>query len=204
MPPAITASTGLDAITQLMEVYVSKKANPLTDGICREGLLHAGRSLLTAFENGNDTSAREDMALASLFGGLGLANAGLGAVHGFAGPLGGMISAGHGDICAALLPFVMEANVQALKNRRPDSTTLWKYDEIARILTDDKKARAADGAKWVRELCSALHVRPLSLLGLKEQDIPDAVAKACKSSSMKGNPIELTEEELMEILKKAL
>jgi len=204
MPPVVTASTGLDALTQLMEVYVSKKANPLTDGICREGLLRAGRSLRMAYENGNDKSAREDMAVASLFGGLCLANAGLGAVHGFAGPLGGMIPAGHGDICAALLSFVMEANVRALQNRRPDSAALRRYDEMARILTGNQKALASDGAKWVRQLCSALHVRPLSRLGLKEQDLPDAIAKARKSSSMKGNPVELTEQELMEILKKAI
>ncbi len=204
MSPAVTASTGLDALTQLMEVYVSKKANPLTDGICREGLLRAGRSLRTAYENGEDESAREDMAVASLFGGLGLANAGLGAVHGFAGPLGGMIPAGHGAICAGLLPFVMEINVRALQNRRLDSAALWRYDEIARILTGGKKARAADAAKWVRELCSALQVRSLSQLGLNERDFPDVLAKARKSSSMKGNPIELTNEELMEILKKAI
>jgi alcohol dehydrogenase class IV len=204
MSPAVTASTGLDALTQLMEVYVSKKANPITDGICREGLSRTGRSLLRAFENGDDEHAREDMAVASLFGGLGLANAGLGAVHGFAGPLGGMIPAGHGAICAGLLPFVMEVNVQALQDREPDSLALWRYDEIARILTGGKKAQASDGVKWIHELCSALQVRPLSQLGLKEQDFPDAVARARKSSSMKGNPIELTYGELMEILKKAI
>ena len=96
MPPSITASTGLDALTQLMEAYVSNKANPLTDGICREGLKRAGCSLLQAYEDGSNSSAREDMALASLFSGLALANAKLGAVHGFAGPLGGMIAAPHG------------------------------------------------------------------------------------------------------------
>ncbi len=204
MPPAVTASTGLDALTQLMEVYVSKKANPITDGICREGLLRAGRSLSRAFENGNNELAREDMAVASLFGGLGLANAGLGAVHGFAGPLGGMIPAGHGAICAGLLPFVMEVNVQALQDRESGSAALWRYNEIAQILTGSQKAQAADGVKWVHEFCSALQIRPLSQLGLKERDFPDVVAKARKSSSMKSNAIELTDEELMEILKKAI
>jgi len=115
MPPSVTASTGLDALTQLLEVYVSCQANPLTDGICREGLGRAGRSLRRAYEDGKDSDARQDMALASLFSGLGLANAKLGAVHGFAGPLGGMYSAPHGVICARLLPFVMAANVQALR-----------------------------------------------------------------------------------------
>ncbi|MDH3346115.1 MAG: iron-containing alcohol dehydrogenase, partial [Kiritimatiellaceae bacterium] len=98
MPPAVTASTGLDALTQLLEAFISKKANPMTDGLCREGLPRAVRSLRRAFENGDDLVAREEMAAASLFGGLALANAGLGAVHGFAGPLGGMFNAPHGMV----------------------------------------------------------------------------------------------------------
>ncbi len=203
MPPSITAGTGLDALTQLIEAYTSKNSNPLTDGICREGLKRAGRSLKRAYENGNDKIAREDMAIASLFGGLGLANAKLGAVHGFAGPLGGMISAGHGAICARLLPFVMEANIQALQNRRPGSEALARYDNIAQILTGNTTAQASDGVKWVFELCKALEILPLARLGLKEQDFPTAVAKAQKSSSMKGNPIDLTQDELTKILKKA-
>jgi alcohol dehydrogenase class IV len=204
MPPAITAETGLDALTQLMEAYVSNKANPLTDGICRQGLIRVGRSLRRAYEDGNNEQAREDMALAALFGGLGLANAGLGAVHGFAGPLGGMISAGHGTICAALLPHVIDANVQSLLAHHPDSPALIRYDQIAQILTSDQSAKAAEGVKWIHELCSALKVSPLSKLGLKGQDFPTVIAKARRSSSMKGNPIELTDDELLEILKKAI
>ena len=203
MPPLVTAGTGLDALTQLMEVYVSNKANALTDGICREGLRRAARSLRQAYENGSDHAAREDMAIASLFGGLGLANAKLGAVHGFAGPLGGMISAPHGVICARLLPFVCEANVQALQRRAADSAALARYDEIAQLLTATATAQAVDGVAWVQELCEALKVPPLTEFGLGEQDFPTVVAKSQKSSSMKGNPITLTDDELMEILKKA-
>ncbi len=203
MPPSVTASTGLDALTQLMEVYVSNKANPLTDGICREGLRRAGRSLHRAYEDGNNQTAREDMALASLFSGLGLANAKLGAVHGFAGPLGGMISAPHGVICARLLPFVMDVNVRALKSREENSAALARYDEIAQLLTGKAAAKAADGVAWVQDLCAALKVPPLAEFGLKERDFPKIVAKSKRSSSMKGNPIELTEDELLEILKKA-
>ena len=202
MPPSITAGTGLDALTQLMEVYVSNKANPLTDGICREGLKRAGRSLRQAYEDGSNDSAREDMSVASLFSGLALANAKLGAVHGFAGPLGGMISAPHGVICARLLPFVCQANVQALLNREPDSPALARYHEVARILTGEVSARAADGVEWVHGLCAALKVPSLAQFGLKEQDFPTVVAKAQKSSSMKGNPISLTDDELTKILKK--
>ncbi len=204
MPPSVTASTGLDALTQLMEVYISNKANPLTDSICREGLKRAGRSLRRAYEKGNDRTAREDMALASLFSGLGLANAKLGAVHGFAGPLGGMISAPHGVICARLLPFVMEANVRALQSRRAESPALARYDETAQILTGKAKLKAADGVTWVQGLCTNLKVPSLTEFGLKEQDFPTVVAKSQKSSSMKGNPIQLTEAELLEILKKAV
>ncbi|MHC4658435.1 MAG: iron-containing alcohol dehydrogenase [Planctomycetota bacterium] len=203
MPPSVTASTGLDALTQLMEVYVSNKANPLTDGICREGLKRAGQSLRKAYEDGSNAAAREDMALASLFGGLALANAKLGAVHGFAGPLGGMICAPHGVICARLLPYVMEANVQALQKRAAGSPALARYDQIAQTLTGKVTARAVDGVAWVQDLCAALKVPPLAEFGLKEQDFPTAVAKSQKSSSMKGNPVTLTDDELMEILKKS-
>ena len=203
MPPSITASTGLDALTQLMEVYVSNKANPLTDGICREGLKRAARSLRQAYEDGNNAAAREDMALASLLGGLALANAKLGAVHGFAGPLGGMISAPHGVICARLLPYVMETNVQALQKRAAGSPALARYDEVAQLLTGKLTARADDGVAWVQELCGALKVPSLAEFGLKEEDLPAVVAKSRKSSSMKGNPIALTDDELVEILKKS-
>jgi alcohol dehydrogenase class IV len=203
MPPEITASTGLDALTQLMEAYVSNKANPLTDGICREGLETAAASLRKAYEDGNNSRAREGMALASLFGGLALANAKLGAVHGFAGPLGGMISAPHGVICARLLPHVMEANVQVLQKRAPDSPAFARYDEVARILTGMDTARAIDGVRWIQGLCSALKVPSLADFGLKEEDFTAVVAKAQKSSSMKGNPIVLTSDELTDILMKS-
>ena len=200
MPPAVTAATGLDALTQLAEAYVSNKANPLTDGICREGLKRAGRSLRAAYEDGNNEAAREDMALASLFGGLALANAKLGAVHGFAGPLGGMTSAPHGVICARLLPHVMQANIQALQQRAADSAALARYDEIAAIVTDRTQAHALDGLAWVQDLCAVLKVPVLAEYGLQKQDFPEVLAKAQKSSSMKGNPIVLTAEESMRIL----
>jgi len=203
MPPALTAATGLDALTQLIEAFVSNKANPLADCICREGLVRAGRSLQAAYEDGGNKSAREDMALASLFGGLGLANAGLGAVHGFAGPLGGMIGAPHGAICAALLPFVTQANIEALQKRGAGSPALLRYDEVASLLTGKAGANATAGLEWMQELCAALKVPPLTQFGLKEQDFPQVVAKARKSSSMKGNPIALTDGELTQILYKA-
>jgi len=203
LPPSVTASTGLDALTQLIEPYVSNSANPLTDSLCREGTGRAARSLRRAYEAG-DPAAREEMSLASLFGGLALANAKLGAVHGFAGPLGGLFPAPHGTICARLLPLVMEANVRALQSRAPTSPTLRRYDEVARILTGKADATAADGVAWVQDLCAALAVPPLSRFGVTEADFPLVVAQAQKASSMKGNPLPLTDEELTEILRQAI
>jgi alcohol dehydrogenase class IV len=200
MPPAITASTGLDALTQVIEPYVSIGANPLTDAVCREGMQRAARSLQRAYENGTHAAAREDMAVTSLFGGLALANAKLGAVHGFAGPLGGMFPAPHGIICARLLPHVMETNVRALQTRQPDSPALRRYDEIAQLLTGQAAATAVDGVAWVQELCRALRVPPLADFGLTNEHFPIAVSKAKDASSMKGNPIVLTTDELTALL----
>ena len=204
MPPTITASTGLDAFTQLLEAFVSKKANPLTDGICREGLRLAARALVRVFENGGDTKAREAMSMASLFGGLALANAKLGAVHGIAGPLGGMFKAPHGAICGRLLPFVMERNIKALQMREPESSSLTRYREVAQIVTGKKIAEPSDGIKWVRNICSRLKLPPLSEYKIAETDFPLLVEKAQVASSMSGNPIQLIEKELVKILQQAL
>ena len=124
LPPAITASTGMDALTQLIEPFVSNKATPLTDAVCREGMVHAARSLRPAYVNGSDVLARRDMSLASLCGGLALANAKLGAVHGFAGVLGGILAAPHGAICARLLPPVMAQNLEAFQVREGENPVL--------------------------------------------------------------------------------
>jgi alcohol dehydrogenase class IV len=204
LPPSVTASTGLDAFTQLMEAFVSSHANAMTDGICREGLHRAAESLQRVYQNGNDRKAREDMCLASLFSGFALANAKLGAVHGIAGPLGGMVTGAHGAICASLLPYVMEMNIKALQAREAHSPALERYNELAGILTHRSKANAKDAIAWVKDLCQTLRVESLSHLGLSKADLPVVVAKSQNSSSMQGNPIRLTEEELFEILHNAL
>ncbi len=204
VPPDITASTGLDALTQCLEPFVSPRATPLTDGVCREGMQRAARSLRRAYDNGSDAAAREDMAVASLCGGLALANAGLGAVHGFAGPIGGMFPASHGAICARLLPFVMEANIRALHARAPGSPALARYDEVARLLTGDAASQAADGIDWVASLAEALHVPRLSHYGISPADLAEIVAKSQQASSMKANPIALTAGELDDVLRQAL
>jgi alcohol dehydrogenase class IV len=204
MPPEVTASTGLDALTQVMEPYVSNRANPLTDTLCREGMRRAARSLRRACQHGDDAAAREDMALVSLLGGLALANAKLGAVHGFAGPIGGMFPGPHGAVCASLLPHVMAINVQALQKRSPESQALRRYDKIARIVTGNEKATADDGVAWVRELCQALQIPSLAAYGMTEDDFPLLIEKASVASSMKGNPVQLTPNEMREILARAL
>jgi alcohol dehydrogenase class IV len=204
LPPALTATTGLDALTQLIEPFVSLRANPLTDAICGEGMTRVARSLRRACEHGHDKAAREDMALASLFGGLALANAGLGAVHGFAAPIGGMFPAPHGAVCAALLAAVMESNLIALRERAPQSDALRRYDQAARWLVGSDKAGAAEGVAWVEHLCDHLRIPALRHYGITASDLPAIVEKAATANSMKANPIALTALEMKAILHEAL
>ncbi len=159
----------------------------------------AWRTLSGAAYNSGDHAAREDMSLAALFGGLALANAKLGAAHGFAGPIGGMFPAPHGAICARLLPLVMETNLHALQRRAADLPVLSRFTEVGRLLTGDPDASAEDGVRWLRELCADLHIPPLRDYGVASTDFPAIIAQSRRSSSMKGNPIELTDEELMKI-----
>lgn len=200
VPPKVTASTGLDALTQLIEPFVCNNPNPLIDAITREGMKRAAHSLLKAYQHGDDELARIDMAIAALFSGFALANAKLGAVHGFAAVLGGSLGAPHGAICARLLPYVMAVNVRALAKRLPQSETLHRYDEVAQILTGNSTARAADGIHWVSDICAAMEIPAISDYGLKREDFPVIIEKSTQASSMKGNPITLTTEELEEIL----
>jgi len=204
LPPAITAHTGLDALTQLIEPYVCLRANPLTDGFCVEGIRRVSRSLRQAYHHGHDAAARTDMSLASLLGGLALANAGLGVVHGFAAPLGGMFPAPHGAVCAALLPHGMEVNTRALRARAPESAALRRYEEVARLLTGRPSATAEDGVEWVAQICQELGIPPLRSYGIQDEDVPVLVEKAAKASSMKANPIALTAAALREVLTRAL
>jgi alcohol dehydrogenase class IV len=202
LPRSITVSTGLDALTQLIEPYVSVRANPMTDQFCVEGMRRAAAALPRVCTHPSDLAARGEMAFASLLGGLALANAGLGAVHGFAAPIGGMWDAPHGAVCAALLPNAMEVNVRALRQRQPEK--LARFDEVARLLTGRPHATAADGVEWIAALSRQLEVPPLAAYGVTNGDLPVLVEKAAHASSMKGNPIVLTEEELREIVSRAL
>lgn len=203
-PPDVTASTGMDALTQLIEPFVSSKANPLTDALCRAGIPQAAAALRRVYADGSDAAARSAMSFASLNGGLALANAGLGAVHGFAGPIGGLFPAPHGAICARLLPLVMAANVRALQRRAPQHPALSRYAEVAQMVTGDAAATIADGLTWVETLCADLAIPRLSHWQLSQTDLPLVVAQAQNASSMKANPIVLTEDELYQIVAQAL
>jgi alcohol dehydrogenase class IV len=204
LPPAVTASTGLDALTQLIEPFVCSRANPMTDALCLEGIPRAAKALPEVVANGTNANAREHMAVASLFGGLALANSGLGAVHGFAGPIGGMLSAPHGAVCAALLPYVVEINLLALRQRQPEAQTLVRYQTVARLLTGNTSATADEGVAWISRLVHDLKIPALRTYGLRSNLIDELVGKSAQASSMKANPIALTRDEMIEILKRAM
>jgi len=200
LPPSVTAATGLDALTQLIEAFVSRRANPVTDSLCKEGIAAAAGSLRTSVDEPDNLDARRDMSLASLLSGIALANAGLGAVHGFAGPIGGMFDAPHGAVCAALLPAVFAANVAAAEGApvRP------KFDAVGRMLTGRPDSTAADAVTWMSNIRRILGIPSLSSFGIRETDIPDIIAKSRNTSSMKGNPIVLSDEVLTAVLRQSL
>ena len=204
VPPDVTAATGMDALTQLLEAMVSCQANPMTTALCREALPRAARSLPRAFNSPHDITAREDMSLAALFSGIALANAKLGAVHGFAAPIGGAFHAAHGTICAALLPAVMETNLAALQQRAPDHPAYKVFTEIARLMTGNSDAEAHDGVDFIKRLANELSIPGLSTIGVTTQDHEILAEKAARASSMKGNPIPLTKDELLMILQKSM
>ncbi|GAB4563685.1 MAG: iron-containing alcohol dehydrogenase [Anaerolineae bacterium] len=208
MPPEVTASTGLDALTQLIEPYTSNRAQPITDALALRGIRLVARSLRQAYEHGDDEAARDDMSLAALLGGICLANAGLGAVHGFASPIGASFPIPHGVVCAALLPHVMAANVQALRAQDPAHPALARYADVGEALLGRRLSTEAAtidaGIVFVEELVEALHIPRLSEFGMTEEHIPDLVERAKQASSMRYNPIPLSDEALSEILRRAL
>lgn len=200
-PPAVTAASGMDALTQCLEAFVSCRAQPLTDALCAEGIRRAARALETAVRDGGDLDAREDLALAALFSGMALANAGLGAVHGFAAPLGGRFQAAHGAVCAALLAPVWQANLAAL--RRTGAPGLAKFEQAAALLTGDAAAPAEAALPWLQALTRRLAIPGLRACGLAEADFDEVARLAAQASSMKGNPVALTPAELAGILRAA-
>ncbi|MGL4281070.1 MAG: iron-containing alcohol dehydrogenase [Albidovulum sp.] len=197
-PRAVTLASGLDAITQVIEPYVSPRANALTDALCRDAIPR-GLAALIRLMAAEDPAARDEMAWVSLSGGIALANAGLGAVHGLAGPLGGLTGAAHGAICGTLLPHVLVANRRAVT----DPALAGRLDEVGRWIG---AAFGADGADltaaadrlagWSRKA----GLPGLAQLGIAAQDRADAARAAAASSSMKANPAVLAEDVLAEIM----
>lgn len=208
LSPRQTAWSGMDALTQLIEPYVSIRANALTDSLCLQAIPLAAEALPKVFTEGHNLEARSQMALASLFGGLSLANAGLGIVHGFAGPLGGMFDAPHGAICAALLPHGMAANISHVEREQYKdpraAETLSRYRTLARLLTANPSAEPQDGVAFVHELSKKLEIGSLSTFGMTEKEETEVVEKARKASSMKANPVVLSEEEIRAVYSAAL
>lgn len=190
VPPGVTAASGMDALTQCLEAFVCSRAQPMTDALCVVGIQRAVRSLERAFQNGHDLDAREDMALCALNSGIALANAGLGAVHGFAAPIGGMFHAPHGAVCAALLAPVWEANSKRVTNRT-------KFEQIDAML-------GGDAVSYLHALTERLCIPKLSQWGIADADLDEIARKAAAASSMKANPASLTHAELTAILREAL
>ncbi|HEY9077089.1 MAG TPA: iron-containing alcohol dehydrogenase [Anaerolineaceae bacterium] len=204
VPPNVTAATGMDALAQLIEPYVSIRSNPLTDLYCLEGIRRIAGSLSAAYQDGTDMQARVDMAFASLLGGLALANAGLGAVHGVASPIGGMFSAPHGAVCARLLPEVVNHNTLAALSQSKSHPIIEKYQRIARIVTGESDADVGDLVDWLYRTVEGLAIPRLGSYGITPGDIPEIAEKSESASSMKANPVTLPRERLIEILEKAL
>jgi len=208
--PEITARSGMDALTQLIEAYTSTGSTPLTDALALEGLSCAARALRRAYHDGQDLDAREDMALAALLSGLCLSNAGLGAVHGFASPLGARFPAPHGAVCAALLPGVLAANIGALAAGDADKSaaSLERYARVGRALVHNAALNQAEALRACVETTAALvaelHIPRLGQFGMGEKDIPELVAAAQKSNSMRYNPAALSAVTLAGILRQAL
>ncbi len=203
-PPPVTAASGLDALTQCLEPYVSVRANPVTDGLAREGLRRAAAGLRAAYADGSNLEARADMAVCSLLGGIALANAKLGAVHGLAGVVGGTADVPHGVACAALLAPVIEANVLALRAGPPGHPALDRYTRAAELLTGQAGASVEDGIAWIRETLALLEVPGLGTFGIGPQHADDIAAKAMRSGSMQGNPVPLSPGDLRVILLEAI
>ena len=205
LPGPTIAASGMDALSQLIEPLLSQRANPFSDALARDGIRRSARSLRRAYEEGmEDAAVREDLALASLFGGMCLANSGLGAVHGIAAAAGARLSAPHGAVCAAVLAATMEVNVRALRDRAPEHAALLRMAEVAILLTGQPDADLEDAIAWLQELTAALSIPGLASYKLSEEEIPAVVTAAQKASSMRGNPIELSDAEVTEIVTRSL
>lgn len=199
-PEGLIAADGMDALTQLLEAYVSTRANRFSDALVESGLAAARDGLLPWFEGtGDPRAARSRMAWASLLSGIALAQAGLGAVHGLASPLGSFFPIPHGLVCGTLVAAATSANLAALRARDPGSPALARYARAAEILSG-RPASPEDLVALLGEWTSRLGLPPLGDFGVTLLDVPRIVA-GCRGASMRTNPIVLSDEEVAEIVR---
>lgn len=204
-PRSVAASAGLDALTHLIEAYLSKGALPITDVLVIPGMGMAYKALVALARNKTNSETHDSMALAALWGGMALANAGLGAVHGLVAPLGGLCSVPHGAGCGCLLSATFAKNVEALRTRAPQSPALARVHHIAQtLLPPDEPNRTPERvAEILEQLRRDLDVPTLAAYGVKESDVADVIAGS-RAGSMRHNPIELTDEELADIVRQSM
>ncbi|MBI5481573.1 MAG: iron-containing alcohol dehydrogenase [Deltaproteobacteria bacterium] len=214
-PPRVAAAAGLDALTHLVEAYVSRAAQPLTDALAVQGIPLALRGLRALADGAATPATAEGLALAALYGGMAVANAGLGAAHGLVAPLGGLLEVTHGVGCAALLPSVMLVNVAALRAAAPESPALRRYDEVAGIVLGATESRGGPGlperapkrapasVERAARTIAGLR-RRLGLPGMAEIGIPadriGPLLQECRGGSMRANPVVLDDADLERIL----
>lgn len=199
-PPAITAASGMDAFTQLLESYLSIAANPMTDALAYEGLKYISISLTRAYKDGSDLSARTAMALASYLSGITLANAGLGLVHGFASAIGGYFNISHGVICSSLMASANKITVRKLHSEKSNGAALVKYAAIGRLFADTNNK---PDDYYIDSLLAHIEslTHELKIPDLKSGGITSAnFEKIIKASDNKNNPAILSREEMEEVL----
>jgi len=198
--PEITAASGMDCFTQLTEAYLSTKANPMTDALALKGIEAVARSLPEAFRDGKNTGARAGMSFAALLSGICLANAGLGAVHGFSSAVGAIYEVPHGIVCGTLMAKANEVNVRALRRDRSADRALARYSEMGKIVLGEEGRTEdyyIDGfIDYLFRLTDELRLPPLGRFGVMKADIPGI----CMNTDLKNNPVKLTQEELAEIV----
>jgi alcohol dehydrogenase class IV len=210
VPPAITAGSGMDALCQLIESYTSTGASPMTDALAMQGIPIAARCLPKAYHDGADLDAREGMTLAALLSGITLTNAGLGAVHGFAAALGANFAVPHGMVCAALLPHIIAANMKALRELDPSESSrgLSRYAAIGRKLLGFESVIDVEAIntciQFTSDLARELNIPPLKQFGIHVEHVAEMAALARKASSMRFNPVVLSDEALAGALRSAV
>ena len=206
-PPEVTAASGMDAICQLVEAFVSNNSSTITTAIAYRGFDLAVSAIKKAYDDGTNIEAREAMACAALLSGIALTNAGLGAVHGFAAPLGANFPVPHGVVCAKLLPFVVAANLTAMKSV-PRTEWIMGYGPLGSAVRESRGRKQGEDTKallgFLNRLVRDLKIPPLATYGVTEADIPRMVTLAKKTSSMKYNPVVLGDEVLAGILRSAI